>query len=163
MSEHGNEIIEEILDDMPEEEMDPVQAELEEWKDRALRTQADFENFRRRNIKERESVIVDIRAATLAALLPVYDNLLRALQQPTEDAAYAKGVELTLAQLLGIFEDLGVVPFGNTGENFDPNICEAVMHVEDETIGNNIIVEVFAQGFKMGDKILRHAVVKVAN
>jgi len=140
-----------------------VREELEEWRDRALRAQAEFENFRKRSNKERENLITEIRAATLAALLPVYDNLLRASQQPTEDAAYAKGVELTLQQILSVFNDMNVEPFGQVGETFDPNICEAAMHIEDEALDNNVIAEVFTQGFKIGDRILRYANVKVAN
>jgi len=141
----------------------PVLAELEEWKDRAQRTQAEYENFRRRTAAERQSLLAAVRADTVAALLPVYDNLLRATQQPTEDAAYAKGVELTLQQLLAILAELGVTPFGTAGEAFDPNVCDAVAHVEDENHPANTVIEVFSQGFRINDKVIRHAMVRVAN
>lgn len=143
--------------------IDPVQAACDEWQDRALRTQAEYENYRRRTRQERESLVTDVRADTIAALLPVYDNLLRAMQQPTQDAAYAKGVELILQQWNTLMESLNVAPIAVVGEPFDPNTCEAVAHVEDESVGANTIVEVFTQGFRIGEKILRHALVRVAN
>ena len=96
-------------------------------------------------------------------LLPVYDNLERALNQPTEDAAYKKGVEMTMTQLVGIFNGLGVEIFGQPGETFDPNIHNAVMHTEDPDSPENTITQVFQKGFKLGDKIVRFAMVQVAN
>ena len=96
-------------------------------------------------------------------LLPVYDNLERALNQPTEDEAYKKGVEMTMNQLVGIFAGLGVEIFGNAGDAFDPNIHNAVMHTEDESFGENTICQVFQKGFKIGEKIVRFAMVQVAN
>ena len=95
--------------------------------------------------------------------LPVYDNLERALNQPTEDEAYKKGVEMTMTQLVGIFSGLGVEIFGNVGDEFDPNFHNAVMHTEDENFGENTICQVFQKGFKLGEKIIRFAMVQVAN
>ena len=99
----------------------------------------------------------------MAKLLPVYDNLERALNQPTEDAAYKKGVELTMTELVKIFTGLGVEIFGEAGETFDPNLHNAVMHIDDENLGENEICQVFQKGFKLGDKIVRFAMVQVAN
>ena len=96
-------------------------------------------------------------------LLPVYDNLERALNQPTEDEAFKKGVEMTMTQLVGIFSGLGVEIFGNVGDTFDPNFHNAVMHLEDENFGENTICQVFQKGFKLGEKIIRFAMVQVAN
>ena len=96
-------------------------------------------------------------------LLPVYDNLERALNQPTEDEAYKKGVEMTMTQLVNIFAGLGVEIFGNVGDAFDPNFHNAVMHTEDENFGENTICQVFQKGFKLGEKIIRFAMVQVAN
>ena len=96
-------------------------------------------------------------------LLPVYDNLERALNQPTEDEAYKKGVEMTMNQLISIFTGLGVEIFGEVGETFDPNIHNAVMHTEEEGVEENTITQVFQKGFKLGDKIVRFAMVQVAN
>ena len=96
-------------------------------------------------------------------MLPVYDNLERALNQPTEDAAYKKGVEMTMNELVKIFTGLGVEIFGNAGEEFDPNLHNAVMHTEDENFGENTISMVFQKGFKIGEKVVRFAMVQVAN
>ena len=96
-------------------------------------------------------------------LLPVYDNLSRALNQETSDAAYKKGVEMTMNELVKILNGLGVEIFGAVGDVFDPNIHNAVMHTEDDSVAENTITQVFQQGFKMGDKIVRFAMVQVAN
>ena len=99
----------------------------------------------------------------MAKMLPVYDNLERALQQETADTAYKKGVEMTMTQLTKIFTDLGVEIFGNVGDAFDPNLHNAVMHIENEELGENTIAAVFQKGFKIGDKVVRFAMVQVAN
>ena len=99
----------------------------------------------------------------MAKLLPVYDNLERALTQETQDAAFKKGVELTMNELVKILTGLGVDIFGETGEEFDPNLHNAVMHTEDENLGENTIAQVFQKGFKLGDKVVRFAMVQVAN
>lgn len=99
----------------------------------------------------------------MAKILPVYDNLERALNQPTEDAAYKKGVEMTMTELVKILNGLGVEIFGTVGETFDPNLHNAVMHTEDESLGENVLAQVFQKGFKIGDKVVRFAMVQVAN
>ena len=96
-------------------------------------------------------------------MLPIYDNLERALNQPTEDAAYKKGVEMTMTELLKIFTALGVEVFGNVGDGFDPNLHNAVMHIDSEELGENVIAQVFQKGFKIGEKSVRFAMVQVAN
>ena len=105
----------------------------------------------------------DIRAATISELLPVYDNLERALLQHTEDEAYYKGVEMTMNQFKQILASMNVESFGEPGDTFDPNMHSGVMHVEDENFGENEVAEVFQKGFRIGDKIIRFAMVKVAN
>ena len=99
----------------------------------------------------------------MAKMLPIYDNLERALNQPTEDAAYKKGVEMTMNELVKIFAGLGVEIFGEVGEEFDPNLHNAVMHIESDELGENTISTVFQKGFKIGDKVVRFAMVQVAN
>ena len=131
--------------------------------DSYLRLAADYDNFRKRTIKEKEQSYSGGKADAIEKLLPVYDNLERALNQPTEDEAYKKGVEMTMTQLVGILTGLGVEIFGNVGDEFDPNIHNAVMHNEDEALGENTISQVFQKGFKLGDKIVRFAMVQVAN
>ena len=131
--------------------------------DSYLRLAADYDNFRKRTIKEKEQSYGNGKADAIEKLLPVYDNLERALNQPTEDEAYKKGVEMTMTQLVGILSGLGVEIFGNVGDEFDPNMHNAVMHNEDESLGENVISQVFQKGFKLGDKIVRFAMVQVAN
>ena len=152
------------------EETTPEAPEVNEWEekynaehDSYLRLAADYDNFRKRTVKEKEQSYSNGKADAVEKLLPVYDNLERALQQPTEDEAYKKGVEMTMTQLVGIFTGLGVEIFGNVGDVFDPNIHNAVMHNEDEALGENTISQVFQKGFKMGEKIVRFAMVQVAN
>ena len=144
--------------------------EVNEWEekynqehDAYLRLAADYDNFRKRTVKEKEQSYGNGKSDAIEKLLPVYDNLERALNQPTEDEAYKKGVEMTMNQLVGIFAGLGVEIFGNVGEEFDPNLHNAVMHNEDESLGENTISQVFQKGFKIGDKIVRFAMVQVAN
>ena len=145
----------------------PVVNEWEEKynaeRDAHLRVAAEFDNFRKRTIKEKEASYGNGKADAVEKLLPVYDNLERALNQPTEDEAFKKGVEMTMTQLVGIFSGLGVEIFGNVGEEFDPNFHNAVMHTEDENFGENTICQVFQKGFKLGEKIIRFAMVQVAN
>ena len=131
--------------------------------DTYLRLAAEFDNFRKRTIKEKEASYGNGKADAVAKLLPIYDILERAVNQPTEDAAYKKGVELTMTELVKIFTGLGVEIFGQSGDSFDPALHNAVMHVEDESLGENTITQVFQKGFKMGDKIVRFAMVQVAN
>ena len=131
--------------------------------DSYLRLAADYDNFRKRTIKEKEQSYGNGKADAVEKLLPVYDNLERALNQPTEDEAYKKGVEMTMTQLTEILTGLGVEIFGTVGDAFDPNFHNAVMHIEDENLGENTICQVFQKGFKIGDKIVRFAMVQVAN
>ena len=144
-------------------EVNPWEEKYNAEHDAHLRLAADYDNFRKRSIKEKEQSYGNGKADAVEKLLPVYDNLERALNQPTEDAAYKKGVEMTMTQLVNIFNGLGVEIFGEAGETFDPNIHNAVMHTEDDSVPENTITQVFQQGFKMGEKIVRFAMVQVAN
>ena len=128
-----------------------------------LRLAAEYDNFRKRSQREKDGIYADARAATVEKFLPVYDNLERALSQQTTDEAFKKGVEMTMNQLTNVFEALGVKAFGTAGEAFDPALHNAVMHCEDEALGENVIAEVFQKGFTLGDKVVRFAMVKVAN
>ncbi len=142
-------------------------AELEDEKatlnDKYLRICAEYDNFRRRSQREKDSLYGDVKANVLSQFLPVYDNLERALKQGTADEAYRKGVEMIMNQFNTTLEKLGVTPIECLGEKFDPTLHNAVMHVDDEEKGENEIVEVFQKGFKCGDKVIRFAMVKVAN
>ena len=144
-------------------EVNPWEEKYNAEHDSYLRLAADYDNFRKRTIKEKEASYGNGKADAIEKLLPVYDNLERALNQPTEDAAYKKGVEMTFTQLVNIFTALGVEIFGEPGDAFDPNLHNAIMHTEDETLGENVISQVFQKGFKLGEKIVRFAMVQVAN
>ena len=136
---------------------------LAEAADKYLRLAAEYDNYRKRTAKEKEGIWTEAKAQTVAAFLPVYDNLERALKQDTADEAYKKGVEMTMKGLQDALTGLGVEVIPALGETFDPNRHSAVMHCEDEEAGENTIVEVFQQGFMCGEKVIRFAMVKVAN
>ena len=138
-------------------------AALAAEKDRYLRLAAEYDNYRKRSQKERENVYADAKADTVLQLLPVYDNLERALKAECSDPAFYKGVEMTMDQLMGIFGKLGVEVIEAAGQPFDPALHNAVMHVEDESLGENVVAEEFQKGFKLNDKVIRFAMVKVAN
>ena len=141
----------------------PAEALLKAEKDKYLRLLAEYDNYRKRSAKERESIYQDVRADTVTKFLPVYDNLVRALEQATCDEAYRKGVEMIMAQLRDILSRMGVTEIESLGQKFDPALHNAVMHEEDETKGEGEIVQELQRGFKMGDKVIRFAMVKVAN
>ena len=144
-------------------QVDPWEEKYNAEHDQFLRLAAEFDNFRKRTVKEKEASYGNGRADAVAKMLPVYDNLERALNQETADAAYKKGVELTMNELVKILGTLGVEIFGNVGETFDPNLHNAVMHIESEEMEENTIAAVFQKGFKIGDKVVRFAMVQVAN
>lgn len=144
-------------------QLDAAQKELLETRDRYLRTAAEYENYRKRSARERDNLYADASAAAVSAMLPVLDNLERALAQPTADEAYKKGVEMIYKQYYECLTKLGVTEIPALGEQFDPQIHNAVMHVEQEGCDDNTVVEVFQKGFVMGERVVRHAIVKVAN
>ena len=144
-------------------EVNPFEEKYNAERDAHLRLAAEYDNFRKRTIKEKEASYGNGKADAVAKMLPVYDNLERALNQPTEDAAYKKGVELTMNALVKIFTGLGVEIFGNVGDAFDPNVHNAVMHIDSDELGENTISQVFQKGFRIGDKVVRFAMVQVAN
>ena len=144
-------------------QVDPWEEKYNTEHDAYLRLAAEYDNFRKRTVKEKEQSYTNGKSDAVEKLLPVYDNLERALNQPTEDAAYKKGVEMTMAELVKIFTGLGVEIFGQAGDAFDPNLHNAVMHTEEEGVAENTITLVFQKGFKIGEKIVRFAMVQVAN
>ena len=146
-----------------ESELEKAQAAQAKEHDQYLRLAAEYDNFRKRSRKEKEGLYVDVKAETVAKFLPVYDNLERALANETADEAYKKGVELIMVEFKKIMTGLGVEEFGEKGDPFDPNAHNAVMHVENEELGENVIAQVFQKGFRIGEKVIRFAVVKVAN
>ena len=160
----GENVQEEVTEEVTETvEVNPWEEKYNAEHDQFLRLAAEFDNFRKRTIKEKEASYGLGKADTVGKFLPVYDNMERALNQPTEDAAYKKGVEMTMAELVKILTGLGVEIFGSVGDSFDPELHNAVMHIENEELGENTIAAVFQKGFKLGDKVVRFAMVQVAN
>ena len=164
----AEEVTEEVIEETAEEtvetpEVNPWEEKYNAERDAHLRCAAEYDNFRKRTVKEKEASYGNGKADAVAKMLPIYDNLERALQQETADAAFKKGVEMTMNELLKIFGTLGVEVFGNVGDTFDPNLHNAVMHIENEDLPENSLAAVFQKGFKIGDKVVRFAMVQVAN
>ena len=164
VEEVAEEVVEETVEETVETaEVNPFEEKYNAEHDAHLRLAAEYDNFRKRTVKEKEASYGNGKADAVAKMLPVYDNLERALNQPTEDEAYKKGVEMTMNELVKIFTGLGVEIFGEKGDAFDPNLHNAVMHIDDETMEENTIATVFQKGFKVGEKVVRFAMVQVAN
>lgn len=145
-------------------ELEKIKSDLAKKEDDYLRLYAEYDNFRKRSSKEKQEVYSNTRAEVIKDLLPVIDNFERAAANSDADFdAYKKGIEIIYGQFLKILETNGVESFGEEGETFDPNFHSAVMAVEDDSLGENVIAQVFSKGYKLGDKVIREAVVKVAN
>ena len=145
-----------------EAELEKKQAELDELNDKYLRLAAEYDNFRRRTAKERGDIRAGAYSDAVEALLPVVDNLERAAAFTEADKVH-EGVAMTLRAFTETMEKLGIITLGQVGETFDPELHNAVMHEENDELGENVITDVFQKGYKMGDKVIRYAMVKVAN
>lgn len=157
------EVPEEPVQETEQTPEETLQAAIREQEDKYLRLLAEYDNYRKRSQKEKENAWTSAKADTAKEFLPVYDNLERALKQETADEAYAKGVQMIMTQLKNVLEKLGIEEIPAQGETFDPNVHNAVMHIDDEELGENVVAEVFQTGFRIGEKVIRHAMVKVAN
>ena len=158
--------VEEVVEETQVEatpEVNPFEEKYNAEHDAYLRLAAEYDNFRKRTAKEKEQSYTNGKSDAVEKLLPVYDNLQRALKQETADAAFKKGVEMTMTELVKILNGLGVEIFGAEGEEFDPNLHNAVMHCEDETLGENTVAEVLQKGYLLDGRVIRYAMVKVAN
>ena len=145
------------------EALEQCEAEKKELEDRYLRLMAEYDNYRRRTQKERDNIYPDAVADTLKELLPLLDNLQRALETPCADESYITGIRMIQTGFEEYLKRMGVEAFGKAGDPFDPNLHNAVMHTEDDRVGESTITQVFQKGFKLGDKIVRFAMVQVAN
>ena len=137
--------------------------ELDEQKDKYMRLAAEYDNFRKRSAKERLDISATTIGNTVSEILPVFDNFERALNAETTDEKYKSGVEMIFNQFGEALKKLGVEIIDPLGETFDPNIANAVNQIEDDKLGENEVAEVFQKGYKIGDKIIRYAMVVVAN
>ena len=173
--ENNGEVIEETAEEKNEdkdndldimgklkEENKKLSNELDALKDRLLRVTAEYENYRKRTIKEKEAIYTDATADVLKEMIPVLDNLERAMTLDGNLEDFKKGIEMTIKSFNTSFEKLGVEEIDTT-QGFDPNLHQAVMHVEDENFGTKEVAEVFQKGYKKGDKVIRYTMVKVAN
>jgi len=163
-----NQNVEEVKNEVQEnnemeQKLAALQKEADENNDRLKRIMAEFENFKKRTQKEKELQYNSILADVISSLLPVIDNLEKAVQTKTEDASFKQGVEMVYKQLLDVLASYGVKKIEAVGNRFDPELHDAVSHIEDETLGEQIVKEVFRTGYILGDKVVRHAMVVVAN
>lgn len=168
MAEEKNKKAEELENEEKEskevvDESNKIKQELEETTDRLKRIMAEFENYKKRSNKEREALYNSLLADIIASFLPVIDNLEKAVQAKTEDEGYKQGIELVLKQFVDVLTKFGVEEIKTVGETFDPEIHEAVSSIQDETKGEKEIVQEFRKGYKIGTKVIRHAMVVVAN
>ena len=164
---------EELMDELQEENaeiqetdtvaLEQMKKELEDTTDRLKRLMAEFENYKKRSAKERESLYNSILADVIVSILPVIDNLEKAVTIDTKDQQYKQGVELVSKQMHDVLTALGVQKIATVGQTFDPELHEAVSHVEDENMGEQEIKEEFRTGYKIGNKVVRHSMVVVAN
>ncbi len=144
--------------------MAELEKELAAAKEAHIRTLAEYDNFRKRSAREKESTWLEAKASCMSELLPILDNFDRALGVTDSDfESYKKGVEMIYQGFTETLKKLGVEAFGEEGDSFDPNFHSAVMHIDDEALGENVLAQVFSKGYKIGDKVLRPAMVKVAN
>ena len=146
-----------------ESEIETLKAELEKKEDLLMRTAAEFDNYKRRTERERISVAQYAKAEQAKKLLPILDNIDRAKNADRDTPDYVKGIEMIVKQFEGLADQLELEVIGEPGDPFDPNLHEAVMHVEDESYNENVIVEVLQKGYRLGDTVIRAAMVKVAN
>lgn len=144
-------------------ESNTIKQELEETTDRLKRIMAEFENFKKRSSKERENLYNSLVSDIVASFLPVQDNLEKAISVKTEDENLKQGIELVVKQIKDIFQKFGVEEIETVGKPFDPEVHEAVSSVQDDTLGEKIVKEEFRKGYKIGNKVIRHAMVVVAN
>lgn len=161
------ELLEEAAEEVteaPAEEVNPLEKELADTKEQLLRVTAEYANFRKRSEKEKSETYSYAASNVISELLPVIDNLERAVADENGDyEGLKKGIQLTCDGLFASLDKLGVSAFGEAGDTFDPNFHNAVMHVEDESLGENVITDVFQKGYKLKEKVIRPAMVKTAN
>ena len=158
------ETAEETVVDEKDSKIEELEKDLAAAKEAHIRTLAEYDNYRKRTAKEKEGTWIDAKAVCLAELLPMLDNFDRALGVTDSDfESYKKGVEMIYQGFCETLKKLGVEAFGEEGDEFDPNFHSAVMHIEDENLGENVLAQVFSKGYKLGEKVLRPAMVKVAN
>ena len=140
-----------------------LQTQLDELNDRLLRTMAEYDNYRKRSIKEKDAIYPRAKADTVEKFLPIIDNFERAMQAECADEAFKKGMEMIFQSFMKTMTDLSVEEIGKVGEQFNPDLHNAVMHIEDESLGENVVAQVLQKGYRIGERVVRYAMVQVAN
>lgn len=140
-----------------------LQKQLDELNDRLLRTMAEYDNYRKRSIKEKDAIYPQAKADTVEKFLPIIDNFERAMQAECDDEAFKKGMEMIFQSFMKTMTDLSVEEIGKVGEQFNPDLHNAVMHIEDESLGENVVAQVLQKGYRIGERVVRYAMVQVAN
>lgn len=140
-----------------------LQKQLDELNDRLLRTMAEYDNYRKRSIKEKDAIYPQAKADTVEKFLPIIDNFERAMQAECADEAFKKGMEMIFQSFMKTMTDLSVEEIGKVGEQFNPDLHNAVMHIEDESLGENVVAQVLQKGYRIGERVVRYAMVQVAN
>ena len=140
-----------------------IEEQLKEQSDRLLRTLAEYDNYRKRSIKEKDAIYPQAKADTVEKFLPIIDNFERAMQTECSDEAFKKGVDLIFQAFCKTMKELSVEEIGKEGEPFNPDLHNAVMHIEDDSLGDNVVAQVLQKGYRIGDRVVRYAMVKVAN
>ena len=153
----------EATEETPAEEVNEFEQKFKDVNDKYLRTLAEYDNYRKRTIKEKESIYPEAKAVVVEKFLPIMDNFQRAIDSAENKDAFYEGVVMLKKQMDEVFTTLGVEEIKAVGEEFNPELHNAVMHVEDEETGENVIVEEFQKGYRIGDRVIRHSMVKVAN
>ena len=162
-AEASAELKEENINCKEDTELNKIKTDLEETTDRLKRLMAEFDNFKKRSAKEREGLYNSLLADIISSFLPVVDNLEKAVNSKTEDEGYKQGVELVLKQFTDVLSSLGVKEIETNGTTFNPEYHEAVSSIQDENLGEKEIKETYRKGYKIGDRVIRHAMVVVAN
>ena len=163
-TETAQEQVEQTAQEQEVSELDKIKAELDDTKGQLLRMAADYDNFRKRTRKEQESTFTNAKVFVMRELLPVVDNFERACSsEQTNVEDFKKGIDMIFEQLMQTVTKLGVETFGEVGDEFNPNFHNAVMHIEDDSFGENVVSKVFQKGYKIGDTVVRHAMVETAN
>ena len=142
---------------------DQLKKELDELNDKLLRTLAEYDNYRKRSIKEKDAIYPQAKADTVEKFLPIIDNFERAMQTECSDEPFKKGIEMIFQSFMKTMADLSVEQIGKEGETFNPDLHNAVMHIEDESLGENVVAQVLQKGYRIGDRVVRYAMVTVAN
>lgn len=147
----------------PAGEAEKLQEALREKEDQYLRLLAEYDNYRKRSIKEKDAIYPQAKADTVEKFLPIIDNFERAMQTECSDEAFKKGVDLIFQTFCKTMKELSVEEIGKEGEPFNPDLHNAVMHIEDDSLGDNVVAQVLQKGYRIGDRVVRYAMVKVAN